>query len=254
MPYCVFTIIALQADEKYFFQRLYVAYRKSSLTGNRSDMLYLPNMMNVGMGGNVGDRPVGRGHNDERDGFSRSDMDLSVCMGSGYNCAKPSLVELANEALSYFWMVPFNGDLGANFERTTPRDRRVENVATWERNSTDSLSVLDVNWIPSMPLGEFLSILKTRWNNSGQGKASVRGPATRSMNSIIGNIYDEVWREIKSRNLDNGRLATALHSQIDNIMKKFAAKLGVGLSSLPHDTVRRQVQIAVAEALRESMR
>jgi hypothetical protein len=247
-PYCVFTLKIIHEEGKYHFQRLYIAYRKSPLTGNRKDMLYLPNTLNTGLGGSSV-REVRSDHDNERDGYSRTDTDMGVCMGSGYACQESSLVAVVKEVLNYFWMVPFNSDLEANFLANASRDSRVATVSAWEKLSEgNSLDLLRVDWKPAMPLGDFLNILLS------QGENRVRVPATRRMNSVIGKVYEEVWREVKARNLDNGRLATALMAQVENVMKKFAAKLGVGLSSLPHDTVRRQVQIAVAEALRESMR
>jgi hypothetical protein len=254
-PYCVFVITAIKQQSRdgktqYIFERLGIAYRKSPLTGNRNDMLYIPNLHNVGAGGAGGYHDKDSRCNPEKNGYTDSENTFIVCMGSGHSCTAPTLAEIAKRVMDHFWMVHFNGDLPFNFTQTAEREKKVRTMTDWEKHSTnDPLFGLDANWFPGMKLGDLLT--KIAATHACQ---RVVAPTQRSMNVLIGKVYDQVWKDVKNGNLDNGRLATAMHGQLENVMRKFAQKLGQGLSGLPHDSVRRQLQIAIADALKESVK
>jgi hypothetical protein len=247
-PYIVFLVVATSIGfGNYRLAKLYVSYRTKPLSGSKKDMLYFCNLPNCGQATND-NRVLPADPDLEVVGYLNGDMQLGVCMGGG-NDAGGNLVELGNTAVDLFWTAPFNGDLDLYFRETGKRDKRVNNINTWATNTAKNpLFVLDVNWMPAIPVGELVPLVAQSYTSD-----SVEKVVSKRVNAIAQKVYDQVWRETLQNNMENSRLSILLRTSLEKIMKRFATNLGASLAALPQGKTRQIIRTAVSESLRDAI-
>jgi hypothetical protein len=94
------------------------------------------------------------------------DVDHHICLGGAWSYMvrdviaknrKPSLSEMVEGVISYFWNSGFNNDLCDTFISHAKRNPKVMDLRTWQENSTkDPLFVMNLDWGRSTPISGFL--------------------------------------------------------------------------------------------------
>jgi hypothetical protein len=256
LPYLIFVpVFRYYTDtnhhaDKPFFSAMCVAYRNEPLT-SLNDMLYHPNLPNLGRPNHTDAR-----ERDNPNGDVKTFQEMIMCQGratmshygNAFELEPTNLNDMIAKLMAHFWNSNYTGELSAMWTKMKHRDKRFESLATWEKHSKeDPLFVLKVNWVPAIRLSSLIQ--KTMEHHDANTSA-----LTERTSSYVGKIHDATWQKLLG-NIKSGQkdLAAVFAQRLDDILKRFAANLARSMTVINNDTVRRTVQLAIAQALKESV-
>ncbi len=237
LPYMIFVPIFKFYQNKPYCIGLCAAYRNQPL-GSLEDVLCYTNLPNISYSTvpELGKKEI------------NSYQQLLVCQGDTVVVHGNEPCGMVSQVMEHFWQSEFSMDLISCYHAMADREPKLASLERWQKESrVDPTFVLKCEWMPAGRLDSLIDLaIKDEDDIS-----TVSIESGRHANQI----YEDVWSKLARGNLSfQGGVTSLFASQLDSILKKFAAELARGMTVINNDTMRRTVQIAIAKAFAEAVK
>ncbi len=224
---------AMVESPQQYFDFLMMGYRNEPLR-SLSDMLYYPNLPNMGGGGA------------DESGI----LHPSVCLGESFDNKEAAIFDQLQYLMEYYWSSPFNDDLNRFWEITSKDNPKLKTLKAWEENTKiNPLFMLDVEWKPYQSLENAVKYIS----------AETQGikPPVGLTNQHVTQVYNKAWATACQRATMHSLVKSArenLTDQLSTLMTTFATEMADGLGAIGDENLRRTVQVAMQASLKKAIK